>query len=182
MLWPRPARWSHCSEPLPRTDLSSTTLKSSGEGADRGKPGLIGTPVRVSMTTAPSRRDSTEFPTVAIPSDADLAAQLKEHRATAQRAVRSVIGSSAEEEDLVQEVLTRLVIRLRQPGEINVGAWTWRVAHHLAVDHLRRSAGDADGGRLAGSGGRRRSRRPCDRFGAGGGHQSGIGQPARPSA
>jgi RNA polymerase sigma factor (sigma-70 family) len=89
------------------------------------------------MTTAPSRRDSTEFPTVAIPSDADLAAQLKEHRATAQRAVRSVIGSSADEEDLVQEVLTRLVIRLRQPGEINVGAWTWRVAHHLAIDHLR---------------------------------------------
>jgi len=89
------------------------------------------------MTTAPSRRDSPECPSVAIPSDADLAAHLKEHRATAQRAVRSVIGSSADEEDLVQEVLTRLVIRLRQPGEITIGAWTWRVAQHLAVDHLR---------------------------------------------
>jgi RNA polymerase sigma factor (sigma-70 family) len=89
------------------------------------------------MTTAPASRNSIDCSTVATPSDADVAAQLKEHRATAERAVRSVIGSSADEEDLVQEVLTRLVIRLRQPGEITVGAWTWRVAHHLAVDHLR---------------------------------------------
>ena len=33
--------------------------------------------------------------------------------------------------------MTRLVIRLRQPGEITVGAWTWTVAHNVAVDHLR---------------------------------------------
>src|ERR1700734_315203 len=89
------------------------------------------------MTTAPASRNSIDCSTVATPTDAELAAQLKEHRATAERAVRSVIGSSADEEDLVQEALTRLVIRLRQPGEISVGAWTWRVAHNVAVDHIR---------------------------------------------
>jgi DNA-directed RNA polymerase specialized sigma24 family protein len=70
-------------------------------------------------------------------SDAALTELVREHKLTAQRSLRAVLGVSPDEEDLVQEVLTRLVIRLRQPGEIAVGAWTWRVAHNVAVDHLR---------------------------------------------
>ncbi len=69
--------------------------------------------------------------------DPAVAGLLGEQRLTAQRAVRAVLGASPDEEDLVQEVLTRLVIRLRQPGEIAVGAWTWSVAHNVAVDHVR---------------------------------------------
>jgi len=85
------------------------------------------------MTTTPS----TERTTLPVLNDTEVANVLREYRATARRAVRSVLGVSSDEEDLVQEALTRLVIRLRQPGEISIGAWTWRVAHNVAVDHLR---------------------------------------------
>jgi RNA polymerase sigma factor (sigma-70 family) len=89
------------------------------------------------MTTAPSTGRSTESTTCQLLNDTEMADVLLEHRTTATRAVRSVLGISRDEEDLVQETLTRLVIRLRQPGEISVGAWTWRVAHNVAVDHAR---------------------------------------------
>jgi RNA polymerase sigma factor (sigma-70 family) len=90
------------------------------------------------MTTVPMSRSSAERVALPVQSDAEVADVLREQRDTAQRSVRSVLGISTDEEDLVQEVMTRLVIRLRQPGEIIIGAWTWRVAHNLAVDHLRR--------------------------------------------
>ena len=80
--------------------------------------------VRASMTTAPSTGRSTESTTCQLLNDTAMADVLLEHRATATRAVRSVLGISRDEEDLVQETLTRLVIRLRQPGEISVGALT----------------------------------------------------------
>jgi len=86
------------------------------------------------MTQTPTRPSALA---TASKNDPAVAALLSEHRLTAQRAVRAVLGTSPDEEDLVQEVLTRLVIRLRQPGEIAVGAWTWSVAHNVAVDHLR---------------------------------------------
>ncbi len=89
------------------------------------------------MTTAPSDRRPDHRTAIAAPTDDELTAHLREQRVTAQRALRAVLGISAEEEDLIQEVMTRLVIRLRQPGEITVGAWTWTVAHNVAVDHLR---------------------------------------------
>lgn len=66
---------------------------------------------------------------------ADLAAV---HDRDVRSAIRRVLGRSQEEHDLVQEVFVRLVIRLRQPGEVVVGAWVRRVAHNLAVDEVRR--------------------------------------------
>ena len=66
---------------------------------------------------------------------ADLAAM---HDRDVRSAIRRVLGRSQEENDLVQEVFVRLVIRLRQPGEVVVGAWVRRVAHNLAVDEVRR--------------------------------------------
>lgn len=66
---------------------------------------------------------------------ADLAAV---HDRDVRSAIRRVLGRSQEENDLVQEVFVRLVIRLRQPGEVVVGAWVRRVAHNLAVDEVRR--------------------------------------------
>jgi len=69
--------------------------------------------------------------------EAEIERHIREQRHTALSALRSVLGRSRDEEDLVQEVLTRLVIRLRQPGDLRVGTWTWQVAHNIAVDHIR---------------------------------------------
>ncbi|MFP5376721.1 MAG: RNA polymerase sigma factor [Acidimicrobiia bacterium] len=60
------------------------------------------------------------------------------HDGDVRAALRRVLGRSQEEDDLVQEVFTRLVVRLRQPGELCVGAWLRGVAHNLAVDEVRR--------------------------------------------
>lgn len=60
------------------------------------------------------------------------------HDRDARSALRKVLGRSQEEDDLVQEVFTRLVVRLRQPGDLCVGAWVRGVAHNLAVDEIRR--------------------------------------------
>lgn len=60
------------------------------------------------------------------------------HDRDVRSALRRVLGRSQEEDDLVQEVFTRLVVRLRQPGELCVGAWVRGVAHNLAVDEIRR--------------------------------------------
>ncbi|HVM02072.1 MAG TPA: sigma-70 family RNA polymerase sigma factor [Acidimicrobiales bacterium] len=60
------------------------------------------------------------------------------HDGDVRAALRQVLGRSQEEDDLVQEVFTRLVVRLRQPGELCVGAWLRGVAHNLAVDEVRR--------------------------------------------
>lgn len=60
------------------------------------------------------------------------------HERDVRSAIRRVFGRSQDEDDLVQEVFTRLVVRLRQPGELCVGAWVRGVAHNLAVDELRR--------------------------------------------
>jgi len=81
------------------------------------------------MSTTPTRTTG--------PSDNPSVAQVAEQRVVALRAVRSVLGVSPDEEDLVQEVLARLVARLREPGDIALGAWTWRVARNVAIDHVR---------------------------------------------
>lgn len=60
------------------------------------------------------------------------------HERDVRSAIRRVFGRSQDEDDLVQEVFTGLVVRLRQPGELCVGAWVRAVAHNLAVDELRR--------------------------------------------
>jgi len=61
------------------------------------------------------------------------------HERRVRQAVRRVLGWHAvEEDDIVQETFARLVVRLRQPGEVNVPAWLCRVAHNLAVDEARR--------------------------------------------
>lgn len=60
------------------------------------------------------------------------------HERDVRSAIRRVFGRSQDEDDLVQEVFTRLVVRLRQPGDLCVGAWVRGVAHNLAVDELRR--------------------------------------------
>jgi RNA polymerase sigma-70 factor (ECF subfamily) len=62
---------------------------------------------------------------------------VEEHRPLVQRSIRRVLGRSAEEDDLVQEVFCRLYVRLGQPGELCVSAWCWRVARNLAIDHAR---------------------------------------------
>ncbi len=54
-----------------------------------------------------------------------------------RRAIRSVQGHTSDEDDLVQEVFVRLLIRLRRPGSLRVGAWLWRVARNVAIDDLR---------------------------------------------
>ena len=68
----------------------------------------------------------------------DWAALINEHRAIARHALRSVLGPCPEEEDLLQEVALRLVARAKEPGEISLSAWSWRVAHNVAVDHRRK--------------------------------------------
>lgn len=60
------------------------------------------------------------------------------HDRDVRSALRRVLGRSQDEDDLVQEVFTRLVVRLRQPGELCVAAWLRGVAHNLAVDEIRR--------------------------------------------
>ncbi len=70
--------------------------------------------------------------------DDAIAALVATHDRDARDALRRVLGRSQEEDDLVQEVFVRLLIRLRQPGPIQVGAWVRGVAHNLAVDEIRR--------------------------------------------
>jgi RNA polymerase sigma-70 factor (ECF subfamily) len=55
------------------------------------------------------------------------------------RYVRSLIGSNAEAEDLAQEAFLRLYTSLRNGQAFgNVRSWIFRVAHNLAIDHLRK--------------------------------------------
>jgi len=57
------------------------------------------------------------------------------------RYVRSLIGSTAEAEDLAQEAFLRLYASLLQSQAVgNVRSWIFRVAHNLAIDHLRRTS------------------------------------------
>lgn len=57
------------------------------------------------------------------------------------RYVRSLIGSNTEAEDLAQEAFLRLYASLRQGQAVgNVRSWIFRVAHNLAIDHLRRTS------------------------------------------
>lgn len=70
--------------------------------------------------------------------DRELAGLLEEQRTVARRALRSVLGVCQEEEDLLQEVTVRLLRRLNQSGDFVVSAWTWRVAHNVAVDYIRK--------------------------------------------
>jgi RNA polymerase sigma-70 factor (ECF subfamily) len=57
----------------------------------------------------------------------------------AYRYVRSLIGSTAEAEDLAQEAFLRLYASLQKGQAVgNVRSWIFRVAHNLAIDHLRK--------------------------------------------
>ncbi len=56
----------------------------------------------------------------------------------ARGAIRRVLGRSPDEDDLTQEVLIKLVMRMRQPGDFSPAPWVRRVAHNLAVDEVRR--------------------------------------------
>ena len=78
------------------------------------------------LLSRPTRRDESVESLMAL------------HDRDVRSALRRVLGRSQEEDDLVQEVFTRLVVRLRQPGEIVVGAWVRGVARNLAVDEIRR--------------------------------------------
>jgi RNA polymerase sigma factor (sigma-70 family) len=53
-------------------------------------------------------------------------------------ALRMGRAAPVDTDDLVQEVFTRLLIRLRGPGRICVGAWLWRVSRNVAIDASRR--------------------------------------------
>ena len=57
------------------------------------------------------------------------------------RYARSLIGSQAEAEDLAQEAFLRLYTSLQEGQAIgNARSWVFRVAHNLAIDHLRRAS------------------------------------------
>ena len=70
--------------------------------------------------------------------DTGFKALMDQHAPSVRGAIRAVLGRSADEDDLVQEVFTRLLVRLRQDGGVDVGPWCRRAARNLAIDHLRR--------------------------------------------
>lgn len=81
----------------------------------------------------------------AVDNETGFASLMDQHAPSVRATIRAVIGRSADEDDLVQEVFTRLLVRLRQEGGIEVGPWCRRAARNLAIDHLRRrSATPAD--------------------------------------
>lgn len=74
----------------------------------------------------------------AVHDDTGFGALMGQHGPSVRAAVRAVLGRSADEDDLVQEVFARLLIRLRQDGTIDAGPWCRRAARNLAIDYLRR--------------------------------------------
>lgn len=88
------------------------------------------------MASRPAEPGKMQVDTVV--GDAAFGALIDQHGATVRASIRAVLGHHPDEEDLVQEVFTRLLIRLRQPGPIDVGAWCWRSARNLAIDQVRR--------------------------------------------
>lgn len=63
---------------------------------------------------------------------------MDQHAPSVRATVRAVLGRSADEDDLIQEVFTRLLVRLRQEEGVEVGPWCRRTARNLAIDQLRR--------------------------------------------
>ena len=51
-------------------------------------------------------------------------------------------GSQAESDDLAQETFIRVWLKARsfRPGRVKVTTWLHRIAHNVAVDHLRKAA------------------------------------------
>lgn len=90
------------------------------------------------MTPPPADDTSTSVMARPTGRDASIESLMALHDRDVRSALRKVLGRSQEEDDLVQEVFTRLVLRLRQPGDVVVGAWLRGVAHNLAVDDIRR--------------------------------------------
>lgn len=88
--------------------------------------------------TPPPDDNGTQLMARPLGRDTSIESLFALHDRDVRSALRRVLGRSQEEDDLVQEVFTRLVVRLRQPGDLCVGAWVRGVAHNLAVDEVRR--------------------------------------------
>lgn len=74
----------------------------------------------------------------AVDNETGFGSLMDQHAWSVRAALRAVLGRSADEDDLVQEVFTRLLTRLRQEGGLDAGPWCRRTARNLAIDHLRR--------------------------------------------
>jgi RNA polymerase sigma-70 factor, ECF subfamily len=63
------------------------------------------------------------------------------HAARVHACVAKIVWDEHEAEDVTQQVFAKLLTELGryQPGEAPFEAWVWRVAHNVAVDHLRRT-------------------------------------------
>ncbi len=59
------------------------------------------------------------------------------------RYVYGILGDAGQAEDTTQEVFLKLYRELRKGRELEVGPWLYRVAHNLAIDHVRQSTATA---------------------------------------
>jgi RNA polymerase sigma-70 factor, ECF subfamily len=57
--------------------------------------------------------------------------------------VHQFVGSTAEAEDIVQTTFLKTFDEMKKAKILNLRAWLYRVAHNLAIDHLRRSSSQA---------------------------------------
>jgi RNA polymerase sigma-70 factor, ECF subfamily len=75
------------------------------------------------------------------PAHRDFERQLTELRPKLHRYCARMTGSVLDGEDVVQEALLKAVEALPQTASIaNPGGWLFRIAHHAALDFLRRRA------------------------------------------
>jgi RNA polymerase sigma-70 factor (ECF subfamily) len=54
--------------------------------------------------------------------------------------VHQFVGSTAEAEDIVQTTFLKTFDEMQKAKILNLRAWLYRVAHNLAIDHLRRNS------------------------------------------
>jgi len=62
------------------------------------------------------------------------------HAAAVEAHVRRIVGGRHDAEDVTQQVFAKLLTELHRyrPGDPPFAAWVLRVAHNVAIDHLRR--------------------------------------------
>ena len=78
---------------------------------------------------------------MASPQERDFTILYMEESERVERFVRSRVRLQEDRADIVQEVWTRLHLRLQQPEPLeNPQAWLMRVARNLVTDHYRRQA------------------------------------------